>query len=297
MTTATFINLKPDTNYNIEIIPMNDSGAGTSEIINVKSNAIPPRDTSADPLTIIAKIKRVLEGSSVTNISEDLSAFKRKLDGVSEILQKLDFSISIPVTDTTITTLLYAYYDIINPDINSGINMNVITTKLDEDKNQLMEISKITNIVQGLGVNLIIPLDAGALIKIKDVDGTIIEIKRGTLTDSTGSNQTKQINVNNSGWKDYDEIIKLKNYQFKFLASGSPIVINASIPRPKPILAPPSISITSSSENDNTMMYIICGIVIFSVIGVVVYMSIGNSKNIIINTTTGKKGGYFEDGE
>jgi hypothetical protein len=214
------------------------------------------------------------------------------------LLQGLDFSISIPVTDRNITTLIYAYYGLISTNINPELTMNVITTKLDANKDQLMDLNNVTNITQSSPANLVIPLDAGKLLKMTDVNGTIVNIQRGALTDGSSTNQTNQINVNNTGWINYGQIVRLFKYSFKFAGSGSPIIINAST---NPIIAPPSQpqlppSAPPSPPADNTMMYVGIGVVVIFIIigaGAYVLMNKGNSPE----SPTGKKGGHFEDGE
>lgn len=152
---------------------------------------------------------------------------------------KSKLSCSLISVDGQAKNTIEKYYSSINGSFQVQIPLRIGTTKLGSSGNQQFDVSLFANNTGQS--NIILGTSEGETLELYDSTNSSVmyKIKRGTLTDSSGVNQSNQISVNNGEWQNYNFSIKIGDDHYVFSGAGSPIVFKViyvsnsnSLPKP-----------------------------------------------------------------
>jgi hypothetical protein len=272
--TAIFSNLNPATIYNVAVTPINSGGPGNPATVSVTTNFIPPAPTlPSTPQGIFTSI--IMQTLGQLSTTSPNATVRTILALLKNILAETDQSYLIPLTTSTIKSILYTYYSVTNPTINTNLPIILISTTINPvDNNQLLNVTTLSGLPE-TGANIILPIDVGETLDIYISDCNTMKITRGKLIDSSNANQTNQIKINNQNWINYGSSFNVFNQTFFFVNATSMVMClvtpipnfnpSMSVCPPPPPLPPPSVTrvfytptvapvTPSESESSNTVV-------------------------------------------
>jgi len=291
------------TKVSFSITPVNSIGAINSTSIDITIPYPPSPPTSSTPSfqndipIYIPPSSSLLstpgKSNSISDILDNLfvnngpdTSMDTIINNVTTSLQSQPTTEAISIINNITISSINTYYSIVSETYDSNNKLVAMTSTLNDYGINSLDISMIPT---RPNLNIIIPLNIGQSLNLTVPNMPSKVIQRGSLTDSSGKNQTNQISIDDgTTWLSYGDQFKLGNNTYIFSASGSPIVIS-TLPsgnsKYDDSTSGDSTSDDSSISTGSMIGWILLGIFILGIIGVVIYYILNNKTNKNIRYT------------